>query len=204
VRWLPWLVGAAGAAVGLTVASVLSRDDRAAGGAGPVDPYAPDDPTRAVDLTAKPGVRLFRAWVTGRWGERTGSPENILRDGANAGTPSNPWSEHHEGRAWDWMLPGPDPLAAGQALVDELLATSAEGDPHAIARRAGIQYLIFNRRMWRAYPHAGAPAGTWSDYHGASPHTDHVHVSFSRAGARGATSLYPWLRAHMPAAEHIA
>lgn len=198
MRLGPWLVGALGALAGVTIAVVLGREDRTTPGAGLVEPYASADPTTAPDPVAKPGVKLFRAWVLGRWGERAGSPENILRDWA-----IQPPSEHHEGRAWDWMMPEPA-LERGQAVVDELLATSAEGEPHALARRAGVMFLIFNRRMWRAYPHAGAPAGSWAPYGGASPHTDHVHVSFSRAGAAGATSLYPWLRARLPGAERIA
>lgn len=156
-------------------------------GAGPVDPYAPSEPTGpgVCSPTVKPGVKLFRRWVTERWGEHPGSPENILRD-CKVGGPS----EHWEGRAWDWMIPSPE---AAQAFLGELLATSAEGEPHAIARRAGVMYLIYNRRMWRAYPHLGAPSGSWSAYTGPNPHTDHVHLSFSRAGANGTTSFYPWL-----------
>jgi hypothetical protein len=81
--------------------------------------------------------------------------------------------------------------AHGQAVVDALLAPDPRtGDPHALARRAGIMYIIRDRRMWRAYPWAGAPRGAWAPYQGDSAHTDHVHLSLSRRGAAGETSLY--------------
>lgn len=70
-------------------------------------------------------------------------------------------------------------------MVDSLLANDCE-----FARRAGLMYLIYDRKMVRFYPYNGASPGTASDYHGPSPHTDHVHVSFSWKGARGETSLY--------------
>lgn len=153
--------------------------------ADPVDPYAPHEPATALDPAAKPGAKRFRAWVVKTWGERENppSPQNISR----ADRTDRP-SEHHEGRAWDLMTRN---LAHGQAVVDALLAPDPEtGEPHALARRAGVMYLIWNRRIWRAYPWAGKPAGSWSDYGGPNPHTDHVHFSLSRAGARAETSLY--------------
>jgi hypothetical protein len=193
VRWGPIVAGVAGFLGALTVARVVRRDDSdGVAEAGPVDPFASSDPTPpgACDPTAKPGVLLFRQWVIGRWGERPGSPQNILRD-CKTGAPS----EHWEGRAWDWMVPN---AAAAEAFLAELLATSAEDEPAALARRAGVMYLIWNHRMWRAYAHAGNPPGSWAPYTGPNPHTDHVHLSFSRAGARGETSFYPYLRARLP------
>lgn len=148
----------------------------------PVDAYAAHDPATGFDPTPKGGAKAFRAWALKSWGERSGSPENIGR-----------WdrvekpSEHHEGRAWDLMTRD---KAHGQAVVDALLAADPiTGEPHALARRAGIMYLIWNRQMWRAYPWAGAPAGTWSPYAGHA-HTDHIHFSFSRDGGAGKTTLY--------------
>ena len=149
----------------------------------PVDPYAPHEPATTFDPEPKPGTRAFRQFVLKRWGERPGSPENIGRWDRT----DRP-SEHHEGRAWDLMVTSPE---HGQAVVDALLAPDPEtGEPHALARRAGVMYLIWRRQMWRSYPWQGAPAGSWSPYTGQNPHTDHVHVSLSRAGGAGETSLY--------------
>lgn len=161
---------------------------------GPVDPWAPWETTKAGQChpTAEPGVLLFRQWVKSKWGERPGSPQNILRD-CSTGSPS----EHWEGRAWDWMVPNPQ---APEAFLSEFLATDAAGNPCALARRAGCMYLIWNRKQWRAYPYAGAPSGSWAPYTGDNPHTDHIHFSFSWSGARGLTSLYERLRREFPAA----
>lgn len=167
-------------------------------GGRPVDPYAPQETNQpgVCDPTAKPGVLLFRQWAIATWGERPGSPQNIVRDCAIGGQ-----SEHKEGRAWDLMT---NSIEHGQTIVNALNAPDpVTGEPDALARRAGVMYMIWNHRMWRAYPHGGAPSGTWSDYTGgeaASPHTDHVHFSFSKAGAAGETSLYDALRAGAPIA----
>ena len=55
-----------------------------------------------------------------------------------------------------------------------------------MARRLGIQYVIWNHKIWGAY---SASAG-WRKYTGADPHTDHVHISFTWAGARSKTSFW--------------
>jgi hypothetical protein len=55
-----------------------------------------------------------------------------------------------------------------------------------MARRLGVMYIIYNRRIWASYR---AEEG-WRPYVGASPHTDHIHFSFSWAGARKQTSYW--------------
>lgn len=42
-----------------------------------------------------------------------------------------------------------------------------------------IRLIIWERRIWRAYPKPGIPARTWSPYRGPNPHTDHLHVEFA-------------------------
>jgi hypothetical protein len=127
----------------------------------------------------QPGVQAFRDLVmraypnTGRGG--------ILRNCTVGGR-----SEHKEGRAWDWMVNAnvAHERAAADQVLAWLLATDEHGNEHALARRFGIMYIIWNRQVWSAYrPHQG-----WQPYTGAHPHTDHVHFSFSWAGARRETS----------------
>ena len=55
-----------------------------------------------------------------------------------------------------------------------------------MARRLGIQYVIWNKRIWGSY---NASAG-WRAYTGANKHTDHVHISFTWAGANMNTSFW--------------
>ncbi len=140
-----------------------------------VDAYATNVPQSKCDPTEKPGAQAFRELVLSKFGGRDGG---ISRSCSAPGT-----SEHKEGRAWDWMIPTP---AAADACLAWLL--EAEGDAeHARARRYGVQYLIYNRQLWAAYPPRG-----WRPYTkpGGDPHTDHVHFTFSWDGARKLTTGY--------------
>jgi hypothetical protein len=55
-----------------------------------------------------------------------------------------------------------------------------------MVRRLGVMYIIYNRRIWASYR---AEEG-WRPYAGTNPHTDHMHFSFSWAGARKQTSYW--------------
>lgn len=97
-------------------------------------------------------------------------------------------SEHSEGRALDWMHDASNKRekAEADAFLTWLLAKDEHGNGYAMARRLGIMYVIWNKRMWRAYD----PGRGWAPYSGYSPHTDHVHFSFSWDGAAALTSFY--------------
>jgi pyruvate/2-oxoglutarate dehydrogenase complex dihydrolipoamide acyltransferase (E2) component len=102
-----------------------------------------------------------------------------------------------EGRALDWLLNAADP--AQKAKADEfltwLLAADQYGNPHANARRLGVMYIIWNGQMFRMYDAARG----WAAYTGASPHTDHIHLSFSWEGALARTSWFTGTPALAPA-----
>lgn len=144
----------------------------------PVDAYAGDAPAGGCDPVDKPGVLAFRKLVLAAVG---GGAGGISRPCA-LGEPS----DHHEGRAWDWSVRADTP--ADVARVDEvlawLLASDAKGDAHAMLRRAGLRYILWNSRTW------SVRTKDWQPYTGTNPHTDHVHFSFGWPGARGETSLY--------------
>ena len=90
-------------------------------------------------------------------------------------------SEHKEGRGWDWM-PDFDNTADRRAAADFLAwVTQDEG---TIARRLGIMYVIYNKRIWSTW------SPSWESYEGSDPHTSHVHVSLGWNGARGHTSFW--------------
>jgi len=97
-------------------------------------------------------------------------------------------SEHKEGRAFDWGadVTNAADVAAVNDFLDALFATDAAGHKHALARRMGIMYVIWNQKIWGAYD---MTAG-WRTYEGDNPHTDHVHISLSWAGGRGQTSYW--------------
>lgn len=128
----------------------------------------------------KQGVVAFAKLMSGHY--KAGSSAGITR-ACNSGI-----TEHSEGRAWDWMISATNPThrAIADSLLAWLTAPDAQGRQGAMARRFGIMYLIFNRKMWRAY----APERGWQPYYGSSPHTDHIHFSFTWDGAAGRTSWW--------------
>lgn len=83
-----------------------------------------------------------------------------------AGTTS--LSDHALGLALDFMTTAGDGIAA-YAMSN--------------AARLGVTYIIWDRRIWSVE----RAAEGWRPYYGVSPHTDHVHVSFSARG--GAVSV---------------
>lgn len=146
---------------------------------GPLEGYAPLEPVTSCDPQARPGVIAFRDYVIAHFG---GADWGIVRPCSSAG----PTSRHNEGRAWDWAPPD---AAAADAFLEWLFGTDpATGEAHGMLRRAGVRTVIWARKIWTG-------GGPWKPYKGASPHTDHVHVDFSWAGARGETSFYaaPWV-----------
>lgn len=126
------------------------------------------EPETTCDPSAKPGVAFFKDYVLANFG---GTNLGIIREcgGSTSG--------HTAGTAWDWGT------LQGNARVDEMLAWLFAND-NEIIRRAGIMYVIWNRRIWNTR------SQTWQNYTGQSPHTDHVHISFGTAGAWGRTSFY--------------
>jgi hypothetical protein len=101
-------------------------------------------------------------------------------------------SEHKEGRAWDWGVNADDPSDKREAeeVISWVLAKDRFGNSHAMARRLGIMYIIWNRRIWTSWDgwktycvqrDAGCFAPGTKD--ARVPHTDHVHFSFTWEGA---------------------
>lgn len=159
---------------------------------GPVmDPPASYEGQTKCSPGAKPGVVAFQQMVLAEYPE-TGAG-GIGRDCSYGGQ-----SEHKEGRAWDWGVSAAD--ASHRAAVSDLLgwlfATDRYGNEHALARRLGIMYVIWNKRIWfpfsgwRTYCEMKKGVCVGDDGGARSPHTDHVHFSFTWAGARKETSFW--------------
>ncbi len=129
----------------------------------------------SCDPYAKPGTRAYAELMRQTFGI---GGYGIERTCTAGGT-----SEHKEGRAVDWMLNAADP--AQKAVADAATAWLTENEG-ANARRLGVLYIIWNRKMWRAY----APERGWTPYVGDSPHTDHIHTSLTWDGAMGRTSWW--------------
>ena len=146
-----------------------------------IDGFAALDQQNRCDPSAKRGVLAFERLVRATYPD-TGT-DGIVRACNIGGT-----SEHKEGRAWDWKVSAYNAHqhAEANALFRWLFATDEMGNRDAIARRLGLMYIVWDHHIWRAYD---AAAG-WQPYHRAEGHTDHVHFSFSRAGALKKTSFW--------------
>lgn len=106
-------------------------------------------------------------------------------------------SEHKEGRAFDWRVNAGvrSERKAAEAALDWLLAEDKYGNDFAMARRFGIMYMVWNRKIWGTW-------GGWSVYckqkaigcvkpgtkEVRHPHTDHIHFSFAWNGAKKRTT----------------
>lgn len=145
-----------------------------------IDAYSTYEGQKDCIATEQPGVQDFRSLVMSTYpGTGIG---NMVR------ACSSSKSEHQDGRAWDWMVDANKPTQKAKAdeLLRWLLATDEHGNRHAMARRFGLMYVIWNGRVWSAYR---AEEG-WKPYTGWSPHTDHVHFSFGWAGAKRQTTYW--------------
>ncbi len=135
--------------------------------------------TPICDPVDRPGAEKIAALIRATYG----SDESIGIARNSCYSPS----EHNDGRALDWMVDAT--TRAGRAKADSflswLLATDEDGHTNAMARRLGIMYIIFNKRIWRAYGDPG-----WGSYSGTNPHTDHIHISLSYDGSTGRTSFW--------------
>jgi len=146
-----------------------------------VEDFAAYVPQSSCDPRWRKGVAKFRDLVlatypaTGDWGS--------VRDCTDDGI-----SEHLDGRAWDWHADAKNPkaFAAATDLINWLLAKGPDGEQAYWARRLGIMYIGYNHRIWGSY----RAAEGWRKLNNSNPHTDHVHFSFSWAGAFGKTSFW--------------
>lgn len=140
-----------------------------------VEPYGSYQPQVSCDPVAKPGVLAFRGLINRQFG---GGDLGITRSCSVGGT-----SEHKEGRAWDYALNWHNPRDRAKAKrVIEWLTEPVARDPARRAKRLGVMYMIWNRRIWSS--------GGWRPYTGTSPHRDHIHFSFTWNGAMRRTSWY--------------
>jgi hypothetical protein len=104
---------------------------------------------------------------------------------------TNLLSLHGEGRAVDFHLDKDNAgdLDAAQAIRRWFLADDTNGVHYAMARRFGIQEMIFNKHIWTS---ARASEG-WRDYAvppGGDPHYTHIHIGLTRAAANRSTTAW--------------
>jgi hypothetical protein len=110
-------------------------------------------------------------------------------------------SEHKESRALDYFVNARTDPATTLKILAWGLGTDQYGNKHAFGRRFGLMYIVSNGRIFGFYQ----PGDGWRPYRPSSkepyctPNTDprvtachinHIHFSFSKAGADAKTSWW--------------
>jgi hypothetical protein len=112
----------------------------------------------------------------------------------------NSASLHAENRAIDWHLDAfnrADRRAADK-LFRLLLAPDKLGNPQALARRMGVQELIWDCGYWGTGMTEFGPYSVCFKPNGkkrkrfdrTAAHQDHIHIGMSKRGAKGLTSFW--------------
>ena len=116
------------------------------------------------------------------------------------------FSLHSEGRALDWHLDAgvPAQRTAAMRLIQLLLATDRDGNRTALARRMGVQGLIFNCHAWWAGEERMGPYDYCYTSNGqrkrhldrTQAHMNHMHIGLNRKGAAAKTTFWrsSWAR----------
>lgn len=162
----------------------------------PIEKYAYDRGTRCR-AKPKPGVRKLARWL-GR--HTSGTSWGIYRC-EKWGRRS--FSLHAESRAIDWHMDARVRSQKRQAMKlirKRLLATDSRGNENALARRMGVQGIIFNCRSWFSgsgglgdYSYCLRRNGKRKPMRKLDPtqaHVDHIHIELNKRGARGRTSFW--------------
>ena len=159
---------------------------------------APDpivyDGARRCDPNAKPGVVRFTRWLQRSaqgvfWGsyrcERWGEGSASL---------------HAENRAVDWHLDASRPAdkRAARSLIRLLLAPDSAGTPQALARRMGVEEIIWDCGYWGAGMAQARPYSPCLSKRGklrrkvdkTVAHRNHLHIGLTKAGAAKRTSFW--------------
>ncbi len=168
-----------------------------------IDAYSGYEPETTCSPTEKPGTKALRDLVVWTYGSAISS--NIVRPCSSSD------SGHEEGRSLDWMTNArvAEQKAMADTLVEWMRASDQYGNRHAMARRLGVMYVVWNNKMWRAYDpdrvdSLGNFTGGWTTYSvGGKPcteltsttydnscHRNHVHISLGWNGANAKTSYY--------------
>ena len=159
----------------------------------PIEDYRYDHATRCRHSPQR-GTLMLQSWLQSH---ARGSFWGIMRCEKLGG---RNYSLHAEGRAIDWHLNVHDRADKREAerLIALFLATDRAGNPHALARRMGIQEIIWDCRSWWSgsermgrysvcYDHRGRRRTGVSD---TLAHRDHIHIGLNLPGARKRTSFW--------------
>jgi hypothetical protein len=182
----------------LAVALLVPGSAHAAGNpadalsAMPIDPYRYDHAT-SCRKSPPAGTLALKAWLEKNAGGSFWGTMRCEKWGKDRA------SLHAEGRAIDWHLNVHDARDKREAdrLIALFLAADRAGNDHALARRMGIQELIWNCRSWwsgpggmRRYSPCYDSKGRRKRIDDTTAHRDHIHIGLSWAGAKLQTTFW--------------
>ena len=151
------------------------------------------DPASDCTRKQQPGMAALQRWLEANvrgvsWGtyrcEKWGKHQASL---------------HSEGRAIDWRLDAgiAKERRAAHRLLDTLLATDRNGNERALARRMGIQEMIFDCGYWEAgmtqfeqYDPCYKHGKRRKRVDPTVGHINHLHIGLTRAAAARRTSFW--------------
>jgi hypothetical protein len=156
-----------------------------------VDAPAPYEGQTTCTKTPHPGTVALATWLMQSY--RVTGSMGMMRACGSGGR-----SEHKDGRAFDWKADVRKKATrrAAYDFITKALATDDQGNAHALARRMGIMYIIYNDTIWSSYrdfqPRKYLNAGCKKRRKCSRTlrHLDHVHISLGYAGAAAQTSWY--------------
>jgi hypothetical protein len=181
-------------APGLARAAITTNPaNRAALLSEPIEELHYDNAKRCLSHP-QPGTLALQSWLQRNW---RGVTWGIMR--CEKLSPHN-YSLHSEGRAIDWHLDAGVPVEhhAALRLIDMLLAPDSNGNEAALARRMGVQGMIFNCHQWFGYGDRLSPYSYCYRRDGklrnhldrTLAHRNHIHIELNWAGARKRTSFW--------------
>jgi hypothetical protein len=159
------------------------------GAAAQIEDYASYEPQTKCHPKPRAGTTALGRWLVNELGGGGGASGRSCGGGT---------SEHKDGRAIDWTLDArvKADRKTAKAFLKAIFATDEQGNTHALARRMGIMYVIWNDHMysaWDRFEREGYLSSSCKSKRRCSKtlrHRDHVHISLSMAGAKGKTSWY--------------
>ena len=158
----------------------------------PIDGYRYDY-ARHCTKSPTPGTLALKSWLEQHSSGVFGGIMRCEKLGPHD------YSLHADGRAIDWHLDAH--TAAGrreaQRLITLFLAPDRLGNDHALARRMGIQEIIWNCRAWWSGPGGWRRYSVCFDSHGHRRHIDdttahrnHIHIGLNWRGAKKRSSFW--------------
>ncbi|MFL6061155.1 MAG: hypothetical protein ACJ72E_07990 [Marmoricola sp.] len=156
-----------------------------------LDALSPYEGQTVCTTSPRPGTVALAHWLLRTY--RVTRSMGMMRACGSGGQ-----SEHKDGRAFDWGadVARPATRRAAYDFIGKALAPDASGNEHALARRLGIMYIIYNDTIWSSShdfvprPYLNSGCKSLRKCSRTLRHKNHVHISLGYAGAAAQTSWY--------------